>query len=165
LNQTAPYLKSFVVAPNPKPFYTGELVRSPTIKEAPGLRLTPKPLMLLTEPEIYSALEQAKLAFPHFTDWEYQNEAGGDYFGFALWGQVVPNPEELMSRRFFITLDTYEEQWRGCLTIGMHSYLWSDANMGDAHLLSTDLYDSLEEAIVALKAEMRHLFDLFLSGV
>lgn len=130
-----------------------------------GLRLAAKPFMLLTEPEIYSALEQAKLAFPHFTDWEYQNEAGGDYFGFALWGQVVPDPEELMGRRFFITLDTYEEQWRGCLTIGMHSYLWSDADMGDAHLLSTDLYDSLEEAIVGLKAEIRRLFDLFLSGV
>jgi hypothetical protein len=133
-------------------------------KRNPWIALVVKLSMLLTEPEIYSALEQAKLAFPHFTDWDYQNEAGGDYFGFALWGQVVPDPEELMGRRFFITLDTYEEQWRGCLTIGMDSYLWSDADMGDAHLLSTDLYDSLKEAIVVLKAEIRQLFDLFLSG-
>lgn len=121
--------------------------------------------MLLTEPEIHGALEQAKSAFPLFTDWDYQNKAGGDYFGFALWGQVEPDPEELMGRQFFITLETYEEQWRGCLTIGMHSYLWSDANVGDAHLLGTDLYVSLEEAIVALKSEIRRLFDLFLSVV
>jgi hypothetical protein len=43
--------------------------------------------MLLTDPEIQNALETAKAAFPHFSDWEYQNETGGDYFGFSMWGR------------------------------------------------------------------------------
>lgn len=62
--------------------------------------------MLLTEREIQQAIEQAKTAFPHFTDWQYKNEINGEYFGFSLWGEFVLNPEDLMPRRFFITLDT-----------------------------------------------------------
>jgi hypothetical protein len=120
--------------------------------------------MLLTDPEIQNALETAKAAFPRFSDWEYQNETGGDYFGFSMWGQYVLDPEVLMSRTFFITLDTYENQWHGSLTIGQHSYLWSSADMGDAHLLDTDSYDSLEEAIAALKTEIVSLFDALLPG-
>lgn len=66
--------------------------------------------MLLTEPEIKQVLEQVKVAFPNLTDWEYNNEKNDEYFGFSVWGQLVVNPEELMPRRFFITLDTYESK-------------------------------------------------------
>lgn len=117
--------------------------------------------MLLTELEIQQILETAKAAFPNFTDWEYINEVNEEYFGFSMWGQFVLDPDELMSRRFFITLDTYQEEWRGSLTIGQHSYLWSSADVGDAHLLSTEPCDSLEDAIAALKAEMVRLFKAF----
>ena len=67
----------------------------------------------------------------------------------------------MMSRCFFITLDTYEEKWRGSLTIGQHSYLWSSADVGDAHLLATDDCDSIEDAILALKGEMKKLLTAF----
>jgi hypothetical protein len=120
--------------------------------------------MILTEIEIQDALRKAQTAFPHFTDWEYQNEAGGDYFGFSMWGQYILDPEVLMSRTFFITLDTYENQWHGSFTIGQHSYLWSSADMGDAHLLDTNSCDSLEAAIADLKAEIMRLFDALLPG-
>jgi hypothetical protein len=40
-----------------------------------------------------------------------------------------------MPQCFFITLDTYEEHWYGHLTIGQHCYLWSSADVGDAHLV------------------------------
>lgn len=68
-------------------------------------------------------------------------------------------PKELMPRRFFITFDkNYENKWQGCLTIGQHSYLWSSADVGDAHLLDTELCETLEEAIVVLKAKMLELW-------
>jgi hypothetical protein len=90
--------------------------------------------LLLTEPEIQQVLEQVKTAFPFFTDWEYNNEKNAEYFGFSVWSEFVINPEELMPRRFFITLDkNHESKWEGCLTIGQHSYLWSSADVGDAH--------------------------------
>ena len=117
--------------------------------------------MILTETQIQQAIEQAKAGFPHFTDWEYNNEKNGEYFGFSLWGKFVLDPENLMSRCFFITLDTYEEKWRGSLSIGQHSYLWSSADVGDAHLLYTDDCDSIEEAILVLKREMKKLFTAF----
>ncbi|HAC63543.1 MAG TPA: hypothetical protein DCF68_08375 [Cyanothece sp. UBA12306] len=56
------------------------------------------------------------------------------------------------------TLETYQEKWRSYLTIGLHSYLWSSADMGDAHLLSTDNFESVEETISQLKTEMFKLF-------
>lgn len=114
--------------------------------------------MILTEPQIEQVIEKARLSFPHLTDWESNNEKNDEYFGFSLWGKLVLEPEVMMSRCFYITLDTYKEKWRGSLTIGQHSYLWSSADMGDAHLLSTDDRDSVEEAISALKAEMLKLF-------
>jgi hypothetical protein len=117
--------------------------------------------MLLTEPEIQQVLNQAKAAFPNLTDWEYNNETNGEYFGFSMWGEFVLNPEELMPRRFFITLDTYEDKWQGCLTIGQHSYLWSSADVGDAHLLDTEASETLEEAIAVLKAKMVELLAAF----
>lgn len=118
--------------------------------------------LLLTEPEIQHVLEQVKTAFPSFSDWEYNNEKNAEYFGFSVWGEFVVNPEELMSRRFFITLDkTYENKWQGCLTIGQPSYLWSSADAGDAHLVDTEPSETLKEAIVALKANMLELFRAF----
>ena len=119
--------------------------------------------LILTENEIQSAIEQAKIAFPHFTDWEYKNEANDEYFGFSLWGQYVPNPEDQMPRCFFITLDTYEDNWNGHLTIGQHCYLWSSADVGDAHLLDTESCKTLEGAITALKVEIENLFRAFSS--
>ncbi|MBG1267354.1 hypothetical protein [Nostoc sp. WHI] len=117
--------------------------------------------MLLTEPEIQQVLDKAKAAFPNLNDWEYNNEKNGEYFGFSMWGEFVLNPEELMPRRFFITLDTYEYKWQGCLTVGQHSYLWSSADVGDAHLLDTEGCESLEEAIAVLKAKMVELLAAF----
>ncbi len=117
--------------------------------------------MLLTEVQIQEAIEQAKIAFPNFTEWEYNNEVNGEYFGFYLWGKFVLERENIMSRNFFITLDTYEEKWRGSLTIGLPSYLWSSADFGDAYLLDTNDCVVLEDAITALKAEMKLLFQAF----
>lgn len=117
--------------------------------------------MLLTEPEIQQAIEQAKTAFPHFTDWKYNNEVNGEYFGFSLWGMFDLNPEELMPRRLFITLDTYKESWYGHLTIGQPYYLWSSADVGDANLLDTESCQTLEEAIAALKEEIASLCRAF----
>lgn len=117
--------------------------------------------MLLTEPEIQQSIEQAKTAFPHFTNWKYNNEVDGEYFGFSLWGEFALNPEDLMPRRFFITLDTYEEGWYGHVTIGQHLYLWSSVDVGDAHLLDTDSCNTLEDAITALKGEIVNLFKAF----
>jgi hypothetical protein len=117
--------------------------------------------MLLTETQIQQAIAQAKAAFPNLTDWEYNNEKNEEYFGFSLWGQLVLDPEEMMSRHFFITLETYEDKWRGYLTIGQPCYLWSSADVGDAHLVNTDNCDSIEEAILALKEEIKKLLTAF----
>jgi hypothetical protein len=117
--------------------------------------------MLLTETQIQQAIEQAKAAFPNLTNWEYNNEKNEEYFGFSLWGELVLNPEEMSPRRFFVTLDTYEDKWRGSLTIGQPRYLWSSADVGDAHLVYTDDCDSIEEATLALKEEIKKLLTTF----
>jgi hypothetical protein len=117
---------------------------------------------LLTESDIQQVMERVQTAFPFFTNWEYSNQKNDEYFGFSVWGELVINPEEIMPRRFFITLDlNHENKWEGCLTIGQHSYLWSSADVGDAHLLNTDMSESLEEAIVELKAKILELFRAF----
>lgn len=93
------------------------------------------------------------------------NEKNDEYFGFSVWGQLIVNPEELiMPRRFFITLDTYEDKWQGCLTIGQPSYLWSCADAGDAHLVDTEPSETLEETISTLKAKISELFQAVLAG-
>lgn len=117
--------------------------------------------MLLTQTQIQQVMAQAQTAFPNFTDWQYNNEKNEEYFGFALWGKLILEPEALRSRCFFITLDTYEAQWRGTLTIGQHSYLWSSADVGDAHLLGSENCDSVDEALRQLKAEILKLFRAF----
>lgn len=117
--------------------------------------------MILTESEIQQVLEQVKAAFPNLTDWEHNNEKNEEYFGFSVWGHFVNNPEELIPRRFFITLDTYEEKWQGCLTIGQPTYLWSSADVGDAHLVDTEPSETLQEAIAELKAKIVKLLAAF----
>ena len=117
--------------------------------------------MILTETQIQQAIEQAKAAFPNLTDWQYNNEKNEYYFGFSLWGELVLDPEQMMPRRFFVTLFTDEDKWTGTLTIGQPCYLWSSADVGDAHLVYTDDYDSLEEAIIALKEEIKKLLTAF----
>jgi hypothetical protein len=117
--------------------------------------------MILTEHEVQQALEQAKMAFPNLTNWEYHNEVDGEYFGFSLWAHFVLYPEDPMPRYFFVTLDTYEKAWHGHLTIGQPSYLWSSADVGDAHLLDTAACKTLGDAVAALKAEMVNLFSAF----
>lgn len=117
--------------------------------------------MLLTEHEVKKVIEQAKSAFSNFTDWEYNNETKKEYFGFSLWGKFVLNPEDQIPRRFFITFDTYEENWYGHLTIGQPCYLWSSADVGDAHLLDTGSCKTLEDAMEALRVEIGNLFRVF----
>lgn len=113
--------------------------------------------MQLSENDIQRAIDQATKAFPNFRGWEYQNEIDEEYFGFSLWGELILDPDAFMPRHFFITLDTYKEKWRGHLTIGKHSYLWSSADVGDADLANTEEYGTLEETIAALKAEITNL--------
>lgn len=119
--------------------------------------------MLLTEHEVQQAIEQAKTNFPHFSDWQYESEEDEDDFGFTfiLWGQLTFDPEGMMPRRFFITLYRHQENWHGSLTIGQYNYLWTSADVGDAHLLVTDACQTLEAAITALKAEMAKLCRTF----
>ena len=101
------------------------------------------------------------MAFPSLTDWKYNNERDGEYFGFSLWGQYVPNAKEQTSKNFFITLDTYEENWYGHLTIGQPCYLWSSADVGDAHLVDTDSRKTFDHAIATLQGEIRSLLRAF----
>ena len=52
---------------------------------------------------------------------------------------------------------THAEPWSGHLTIGQHFYFWTSADAGDAHLLDTEECATLEDAIVALTAEIARL--------
>jgi hypothetical protein len=115
--------------------------------------------MFLADHDIQHALEQVQVAFPSFTQWAYTNASDDESSldGFALWGQWVLRPEECMARHFYITFATHAEHWSGHLTIGQYFYFWTSADVGDAHLLDTEECATLEEAIVALKAEMTHL--------
>jgi hypothetical protein len=117
--------------------------------------------LLLTEQEIQQVIEQAKIAFPKFTDWKYNNEVNEEYSGFSLWGEIVLKSDDFMSRSFFVTLDTYEEQWYGHVTIGQPAYFWTSADFGDAQLVDTEACKTFEDAIVALKKEIASLFELF----
>lgn len=117
--------------------------------------------MLLNEDKIQEVLEKASTAFPNLTDWEWNNEKNSEYFGFALWGKWVLDPSNFMSQCFFITFETYEDKWRGILTIGQHSYLWSSADVGDAHLLCTDDCDTVDEAITGIKTKIFCLCQAF----
>jgi hypothetical protein len=107
--------------------------------------------MILDSDSIEAALTQAREAFPLLGDWEFTNIKDSNYFGFSMWGRFVLDRKGLQRRVFFITLDTFEETWSGHLTSGQHSYLWSSTDEGDAHLLGTERFPSLEAAISRLK--------------
>ncbi|GJD23914.1 hypothetical protein RIVM261_088700 [Rivularia sp. IAM M-261] len=117
--------------------------------------------MLLSEPEVQKVVEKVKLAFPHFNDWEYNNEQNEYYSGFCVWGEFVIGYQDMMPRRFYVTFNKYEYKWRGNLTIGKHSYYWSSTEEGDADLLHTAPCDSLEQVIAELKKQMVELFRAF----
>jgi len=118
--------------------------------------------MFLSEQALHHALERVQAAFPHFTHWEYVNDRDeGALGGCSLWGRFVLNPDEIMPRYFYITFATYADHWSGHVTIGQHYYFWTSADVGDAHILDTAECTTLEEAIVALKAEIVRLFSAF----
>lgn len=121
--------------------------------------------MLLTPSELERVLSQVRTAFPNLVDWEYSNEAESDHFGFTVWGCLVlrEDDDSLSERRFYVTFDIYEKQWQGALTIGQHNHLWTSADFGDAHLLYTERYSSLGDAIAALKGKIAELARAFLS--
>jgi hypothetical protein len=117
--------------------------------------------MALSESDIRRSLECARAAFPYFTDWEYHNEINEWYSGFSLWGEFGPDLDDPMGPRFFITLDAFQSTWRGHLTTGQHSYFWSSADCGDAHLLGTGPCATLGDAIGTLKKRLAELFTAF----
>jgi hypothetical protein len=117
--------------------------------------------MLLKPAEIRRSLEHVKTAFPRFSKWEHANEEDEEHLGFAVWGEFVPDMNEDLPRRFFVTLDTYKADWKGHLTIGQHCYFWTSADFGDAQLLDTEPCESLEDAIAALKRQIADLFEAF----
>ena len=119
--------------------------------------------MFLTESQVEQALSEVRVAFPKLVDWEYSNEVDHDYFGFTVWGCLIiqDDDDSFSQRRFYATFDLYENKWRGTLTIGQHSYLWTSADVGDAHLAATKPCASLPEAIAALKVEIASLANAF----
>jgi hypothetical protein len=112
--------------------------------------------MLLTEAEVQRSQTLLQAAFPRFTRWEVMNERNDDYVGFSLWGQYKVKAET-SSPILFVTFDTYQEKWKGHLTVGKHCYYWSSADVGDAHLLDTEPCVTLAEAIAALKRRIKSL--------
>jgi hypothetical protein len=107
--------------------------------------------MILTQAEIQRSQTLVATAFPRFGHWEWVNEINDNYAGFCLWGQYTPEPKGSSSPMFFLTFDTFQESWKGHLTIGKPCYFWSSADFGDAHLLDTEKCSNLEDAIQALK--------------
>ena len=116
---------------------------------------------MLTKTEIQQKSEQVKVAFPHLTNWEYNNEKNEEYFGFSIWGEFAVNSDELMPRLFYVTFDLYDDEWQGHLTVGQPCYLWSSADVGDANLLETEACTSLGEAIAKLKLKIAELCQAF----
>ena len=114
--------------------------------------------MLLAELELQRSLEAVRAAFPNFANWQHVNETDDSYSGFSLWGEFVLDSTDPMPRRFFITFDTFQEAWSGHLTIGQHCFYWSSADFGDAHLLDSGSFASLEQAIEAVKSQIANLF-------
>ena len=114
--------------------------------------------MFLSEAEIRRCVDRVEVAFPRFDNWQYVNEKDPDYSGFTLWGEFESEPDDAMSRNFFITFDLVEGGWAGNLSIGKHSYFWSSADVGDADLVGSGRRGTLDEAIVELKSRIDDLF-------
>jgi hypothetical protein len=118
--------------------------------------------MLLTEAEIQRCLALVKAAFPRFAPWEFVNARNDHYAGVCVWGCCQVGPETMRSPRFFVTFDSCKGKWKGHLSVGKHCYYWSSADVGDAHLLDTELCPTLEQAISALKKRFEGLVAAFL---
>lgn len=116
--------------------------------------------MVLTEPEIQHVISQVKAAFPNLTNWQFNNEENDEYCGFSVWAFYTLEPEKLMARWFFITFDTFDLKWRGHLSVGKPTYLWTSTEEGDAFLVDTALCQTIEEAIHKLKAQITNLFSI-----
>ena len=114
--------------------------------------------MILNEAEIERALKLAKAEFPRFSNWRHSNVVDDSYSGFALWGEYNWDTHNPTSREFYVTFETFESSWKGILTIGQHSYFWSSAECGEAHLLDTPACPTLDEAIARLKVNLAILF-------
>lgn len=112
--------------------------------------------MVLNDDAMKQAQETVETAFPNVFDWEWNNADDDMYIGFTLWGELEYEEPENMAN-FFVTFNAVNEGWQGHLTVGKPSYYWSSANFGDAHLLSTQLCQTLEAAIQALKNAIRQL--------
>jgi hypothetical protein len=118
--------------------------------------------MFLPEKDIEPVMSELKTAFPQLSEWEYCNEDDDFHGGFTAWGCLTLEDKDekpLSERSFYVTFDIFGKEapgrWRGTLTIGQHSYFWSDADAGDAYLLYTGGCDSLSDAIAALKTKIR----------
>ena len=121
-------------------------------------------ILKLSKPEANKAIEFGKSAFPKFTDWEFEEKGAEPGFGFSMWGEYIPDGDDKLSpRRFFVTFDTYLNDWQGHLTIGKRSYIWTSPKAGDAWLVQTRSCDSLEEAVEALRAEIAKLVGVILA--
>jgi hypothetical protein len=114
--------------------------------------------MLLTQTEIDESRTLAARAFPGFAYWEWVNEINDCYAGFCIWGRCTPELEGALAPSFFVTFSTFQQTWRGHLTVGQHCYFWSSADVGDAHLLDTAECATLSEAITAMKSQLAGLF-------
>jgi len=119
--------------------------------------------LFLPAAEVEPVLDQLRVAFPHLTEWQYCNKSDFDHFGFTVWGcfTMPDHTDSLTSRRFYVTFDLYENQWRGTLSIGMHNYLWSSADMGDAILANTEPCADLTGAVGKLKEKIADLARAF----
>lgn len=115
--------------------------------------------MQLSTAEAEEALELARTAFPHLSDWHYESlDEESDYQGFTLWGVHSIQLDKYQVRRFFVTLVSYKAAWRGHLSIGQHAFMWTSADYGDAYLVDTKDCATLPEAINSLKQEIADLF-------
>jgi len=120
--------------------------------------------MLLTEAEIQRCRALVAAAFPGFAHWGFINERNDSYSGFCIWARYTAKPKTSPSPSFFVTFDTYKENWKGHLTVGKHCYFWSSADVGDAHLLDTEPCATLEEAITELKRRIGGLVAVLLAS-
>ncbi len=119
--------------------------------------------MLLTEAEIQRSQALVAEAFPRLAHWEFMNVRNDRYSDFCIWARYTVKSKSSSSPSFFVTFDTYKENWRGHLTVGKHCYYWSSADVGDAHLLDTEPCASLEVAITELKGRIASLFAVLLT--
>ena len=80
-----------------------------------------------------------------------------------MWGKHVLKGDEKygMNQRFFITIDFVESAWEGNLSIGQHSYFWSDADSGDARLLFTGPCATCKTPLPCSKSGCRSCSPLF----